>query len=38
VEYGYGFFESYQPEQAAGTVIKFQVSLAGYGKVGLDLL
>jgi hypothetical protein len=38
VEYGYGFFESYQPEQTAGTVIKFQVSLAGYGKVGLDLL
>jgi len=38
VEYGYGFFESYQPEQAAGTVIKFQVSLAGYGRVGLDLL
>jgi hypothetical protein len=38
VEYGYGFFENYQPQQTAGTVIKFQVSLAGYGKVGLDLL
>ena len=38
VEYGYGFFENYQPQQTAGTVIKFQVSMAGYGKVGLDLL
>lgn len=38
VEYGFGFFENYQPDQAAGTVIKFKVSLAGYGKVGLDLL
>jgi hypothetical protein len=38
VEYGFGFFENYQPQQAAGTVIKFQVALAGYGKVGLDLL
>ena len=38
VEYGYGFFENYQPEQAAGSVIKFQVTLTGYGKVGLDLL
>jgi hypothetical protein len=38
VEYGYGFFQNYQPEQAAGTVIKFQVGIAGYGKVGLDLL
>jgi hypothetical protein len=38
VEYGYGVFESYQPEQAAGTVIKYQVSLAGYGKPGLELL
>ena len=38
IEYGFGFFENYQPEQAAGTVIKFKVSLAGYGKVGLDLL
>jgi hypothetical protein len=38
VEYGFAFFENYQPQQAAGTVIKFQVALAGYGKVGLDLL
>jgi hypothetical protein len=38
VEYGFAFFENYQPQQAAGTVIKFQVGLAGYGKVGLDLL
>jgi hypothetical protein len=38
VEYGFGFFESYQPDQAAGGVIKYKVSLAGYGKVGLDLL
>jgi hypothetical protein len=38
VEYGFGFFENYQPDQAAGGVIKFKVSLAGYGKVGLDLL
>jgi hypothetical protein len=38
VEYGYGMFESYQPEQAAGTVLKYQVSLAGYGKPGLELL
>jgi hypothetical protein len=38
VEYGYGFFENYQPEQAAGSVIKFKVTLTGYGKVGLDLL
>ena len=38
VEYGFGFFENYQPEQPAGGVIKFKVSLAGYGKVGLDLL
>jgi hypothetical protein len=37
VEYGYGMFESYQPEQAAGTVLKYQVSLAGYGKPGLEL-
>ena len=38
VEYGFGFFESYQPDQAAGGVIKYKVSLSGYGKVGLDLL
>jgi hypothetical protein len=38
VEYGFGFFENYQPEQPAGGVIKYKVSLAGYGKVGLDLL
>jgi hypothetical protein len=38
VEYGFGMFESYQPDQAAGTVLKYQVSLAGYGKPGLDLL
>jgi hypothetical protein len=38
VEYGFGFFESYQPDQAAGGVIKYKVSLTGYGKVGLDLL
>jgi len=38
VEYGFGFFENYQPDQPAGGVIKFKVSLAGYGKVGLDLL
>jgi hypothetical protein len=38
VEFGYGMFESYQPEQAAGTVLKYQVSLAGYGKPGLELL
>jgi len=38
VEYGFGFFENYQPDQPAGGVIKFKVGLAGYGKVGLDLL
>jgi hypothetical protein len=38
VEYGYGVFESYQPAQEAGTVIKYTVNLAGYGKPGLDLL
>jgi len=38
VEYGFGFFESYQPDQSAGGVIKYKVSLSGYGKVGLDLL
>ena len=38
VEYGFGMFESYQPEQSAGTVLKYQVSLAGYGKPGLELL
>lgn len=38
VEYGFGFFENYSPEQAAGNVIKFKTDMAGYGKVGLDLL
>jgi|GEM_PF-2742140 len=38
VEYGFGFFENYQPDQVAGGVIKYKVSLAGYGKVGIDLL
>jgi len=38
VEYGFGFFENYQPDQNAGGVIKYKVSMAGYGKVGLDLL
>jgi hypothetical protein len=38
VEYGFGFFESYQPDQNAGGVIKYKVSLSNYGKVGLDLL
>ena len=38
VEYGFGVLESYQPAQEAGTVIKFTVNLAGYGKPGLKLL
>ena len=38
VEFGFGLFESYQPAQEAGTVIKYTVNLAGYGKPGLDLL
>jgi len=38
VEYGFGLFESYQPSQEAGTVIKYSVNLAGYGKPGLELL
>ena len=38
VEYGFGLFESYQPAQEAGTVIKYTVNLAGYGRPGLDLL
>jgi hypothetical protein len=38
VEYGFGVFENYQPAQEAGTVIKYTVNLAGYGKPGLELL